>query len=431
MPLVHITLKESSNPEHRRRIADAVHAALVESVGTPVDDRFQLIQSLGQNIIVDPGYMGMHRTEGYVLVQVLLFPGKSAEWKARIIAAIVAHVHERASIRREDVMVILHDVPRENWSFGNGAVQGASATPPAPHGHRVLYKTVNVGGVNIFYREAGSRLAPTILLLHGDPTSSSMFRNLIPALADRFHLVAPDYPSYGESDAPPPEKYEYTFDNLSKTIDTFTRALGLDRFAMYVQDFGAPVGFRIATRSPERITALIVQNGNAYEEGLDNDFWKPVRAWWANPTPEGDAMIAASLSPDEIKRQYFDGYRNPEHVSPDNYRADQAVLARPGVLDLRMRLFMDYRTNPPLYPTWQAYLRKHQPPTLVVWGKHDPIFPGAGALPYRRDLKAIDFHLLDTGHFALEEDGDLIANKIRAFMNAHVPVHADRNTTSR
>lgn len=421
MPLVTITLKNARTPQDRRRIADAVHNALVDSVGSPIDDRFQLVQTLGGDLIADPTYMGVQRTDEFVLVQVLLFPGKSAEWKARIIRAVADRLHEQAGLRREDVMVILHDVARENWSFGAGIAQSSTIAVPPPSGHRVLYKKVSVDGVNIFYREAGSRLAPKILLLHGDPTSSSMFRNLIPALADRFHVVAPDYPGYGESDVPPPDQYSYTFDNLSRTIDAFTRTLGIDRFAMYIQDFGAPVGFRIATRSPERITALIVQNGNAYEEGLDNKFWEPVRAWWKDPTPERRAMIEAGLSDEEVQRQYIDGSRDPSHISPDNYRADQAVLARSGILDIRMRLFMDYKTNPPLYPVWQAYLRDHQPPTLVVWGKNDPIFPGAGAMPYARDLRTIDLNLLDTGHFALEEDGDFIAFKIRRFMEEHVP----------
>lgn len=420
MPLVQIALKKAYTPEERRRIADGVQHALVESMGTPVDDRFQLIQTLGDDLITDPTYMGVHRTDGFVLVQVLVFPGKSPDWKARIIRAIAERVHDHAGVRREDVMVILHDVARENWSFGAGLAQQAPASLPSPHGHRVLHKTVDIDGVKIFYREAGSRLAPSILLLHGDPTSSSMFRHLIPALADSFHVVAPDYPSYGESDAPSPQRYTYTFDNLAATVAAFTRKLGLERFAMYVQDFGAPVGFRIATRAPERITGLIVQNGNAYEEGLANDFWEPVRAWWRDPTPERQRMVEQGLSPDEIKVQYFQGYRSPEHISPDNYRADQASLARPGILEMRMKLFYDYRTNPPLYPAWQRFMRTHQPPTLIVWGKNDPIFPGAGAIPYQRDLKTIDFNLLDTGHFALEEDGDLIALKIRRFMDTHV-----------
>jgi pimeloyl-ACP methyl ester carboxylesterase len=286
--------------------------------------------------------------------------------------------------------------------------------------HPTLHKTVTVDGIDIFYREAGPRNAPTILLLHGFPTSSQMFRNLIPALSDRFHLVAPDYPGFGQSAMPPADSFEYTFDRLADVIDTFTRQLGLTRYSLYVMDYGAPIGFRLAVKHPERVEALIVQNGNAYEEGL-REFWEPLRAYWKAPTDANAAALRKFLVLEATKWQYTHGVRNVEAISPDLWVADQYRLDRPGNEEIQLRLFYDYWSNLPLYPAWQAYFRTHQPPTLVVWGKNDHIFPAEGAHPYRRDLKNIEVHLLDTGHFALEEDGDVIAGHIRRFMSTHVP----------
>jgi pimeloyl-ACP methyl ester carboxylesterase len=280
----------------------------------------------------------------------------------------------------------------------------------------VFHRTVKVDGLDIFYREAGPKDAPTILLLHGFPTSSHMFRNLIPALGDRYHVVAPDYPGFGNSSAPAVDRFEYTFDNLAKVIDTFTERVGLTRYALYVQDYGAPVGYRLAVKHPDRVTALIVQNGNAYDEGIDNEFWAPLKAYWKSRTEANSVPLRKFLTLEATRWQYTHGVRNPEVISPDNWNIDQPLLDRPGNAEIQLALLYSYGSNPPLYPEWQAYFRKHQPPALIVWGKNDSIFPAAGAYPYRRDLKDVEFHLLDTGHFALEEDGSTIARLIRDFL---------------
>jgi pimeloyl-ACP methyl ester carboxylesterase len=249
-----------------------------------------------------------------------------------------------------------------------------------------------------------------------------MFRNLIPTLSDKFHVVAPDYPGFGNSSVPTVDEFEYTFDNLAKVMEEFIQALGLKKYSLYVMDYGAPVGYRLAAEHPERVQALIVQNGNAYEEGL-RDFWKPIKDYWRNRTPENESELRKLLTIDATKWQYTHGVRNVESISPDNWLIDQYLLDRPGNQEIQLQLFYDYGSNPPLYPKWQAYFRRHQPPTLVVWGKNDYIFPAEGAYPYKRDLKNIEFHLLDTGHFALEEDVDLIAQHIKRFMNTHVLSH--------
>ena len=286
---------------------------------------------------------------------------------------------------------------------------------------QVHYRTVKVGDLAIFYREAGPKDAPAVLLLHGFPTSSQMFRNLIPALADRYHIVAPDYPGFGHSSMPPRDRYSYTFDNLAKTVDEFTTKLGLVRYALYVQDYGAPVGYRLAVAHPERVTAIVVQNGNAYDEGLDNDFWKPIKAYWKEPDNRArrDAL-RSFLTYDATRWQYTHGVKDLELVSPDGPAHDQFLLDRKGNDEIQLDLFLSYGSNPPLYPKWQAYFREHQPPVLIVWGKNDRIFPAAGAEPYRRDLKTIEFHLLDAGHFALETRGAEIAGLMRDFLGKHV-----------
>lgn len=287
---------------------------------------------------------------------------------------------------------------------------------------RTTYKTIKVSGLDIFYREAGPEGAPNILLLHGFPTSSHMFRNLIPTLSDKFHVVAPDYPGFGNSSVPTVDEFDYTFDNLARVVEEFIQALGVKKYSLYVMDYGAPIGYRLATEHPERVQALIVQNGNAYEEGL-RDFWKPIKDYWRNRTPENESELSKLLTIDATKWQYTHGVRNVESISPDNWLIDQYLLDRPGNKEIQLQLFYDYGSNPPLYPKWQAYFRKYQPPTLVVWGKNDYIFPPEGAYPYKRDLKNIEFHLLDTGHFALEEDVDLIAQHIKRFKNTHVLSH--------
>ena len=279
----------------------------------------------------------------------------------------------------------------------------------------VRYRTVDVDKVNVFYREAGPKDAPAILLLHGFPTSSHMFRNLIPRLAQNHRVVAPDYPGFGQSSMPPRETFEYSFDNLAKVIDDFTVKVGLSAFTLYVQDYGAPIGFRLASQHPERIRGLVIQNGNAYDEGL-REFWKPLKAYWATPTPENRKVLADSLTLDTLKWQYTHGVRDTTLVSPDNWLHDAWLLDRPGNREIQLDLFLSYGENPPLYRKWQEYFRAHQPPALIVWGKNDQIFPAEGAHPYRRDLKNVELHLLDTGHFALDEYGPQIAEWILAFM---------------
>lgn len=246
-------------------------------------------------------------------------------------------------------------------------------TPPP----QVLHRTITVDGLDIFYREAGPRDAPTILLLHGFPTSSHMFRDLIPALADKYHVVAPDYPGFGYSSAPSAQAFDYTFDNLADLIEKFTEKLGLRQYSLYLMDYGAPIGFRLAVRHPDRIQTLIVQNGNAYDEGIDNDFWKPIKAYWQDRSKENGDALRGLLTLDATKWQYTTGVRNVEAISPDTWAHVQPLLDRPGNQEIQLALFYSYSSNPPLYPTWQAYFRQHQPPTLIVWGKNDVIFPEA------------------------------------------------------
>ena len=281
------------------------------------------------------------------------------------------------------------------------------------------HKTITVNGVEIFYREAGPSDAPTILLLHGFPTSSHMFRNLIPALVDKYHVVAPDYPGFGNSEQPPMDKFDYSFDNLATLVEAFVDQLGVGRYSLYLMDYGAPIGFRLAAKHPQRVQSLIVQNGNAYKEGL-REFWEPIRTYWNDPSPANAEPLAGFISPDGVKWQYTHGVRDAEKISPDNWNVDLRHLTREGNAQIQLALFYDYQNNVPHYPAWQAYFRKHQPPTLIVWGKNDYIFPAEGAHPYKRDLRNLEFHLLDTGHFALEEDGQLIAKRIRNFMQTRV-----------
>ena len=281
---------------------------------------------------------------------------------------------------------------------------------------KIKNQTINVDGQTIFYREAGDKEnAQTILLLHGFPTSSHMFRNLIPALADKFHLIAPDYPGFGYSSMPAVDKFEYTFDHLAEIVDKFISQLGVERYSLYVMDYGAPVGYRLAVKHPEKIESLIVQNGNAYEEGL-GEFWEPLRAYWIEPNEKNKNALKKFLTTDATRWQYTHGVKNENAISPDNWIHDQLLLDRPGNNEIQLQLFYDYKSNPPLYPNWQEYFRKYQPPTLVVWGQNDTIFTMEGAIPYQRDLKNIQIHLLNTGHFALEEEGDLVGDLISRFL---------------
>jgi len=299
----------------------------------------------------------------------------------------------------------------------------AEATPPpdSQTATAVSYHTVNIDGVKVFYREAGPKNAPTVLLLHGFPTSSHMFRNLIPKLADRYHVIAPDYPGYGQSDQPAMDGFAYTFDNLASVIDKLTTSLGLGKYSIYVQDYGAPIGYRLASAHPERISAIVVQNGNAYIEGIDNPFWAPVKEYWKDKSEANAAKLRPILELDATKWQYTEGFRDPSaHVSPDTWIIDQAYLDRAGNKAIQLEMFYSYGSNPPRYPEWQAYFRKYQPPMLIVWGKNDKIFPAAGATPYLRDLPKAELHLLDTGHFALEEDGEIIAGLMHNFLDRNV-----------
>jgi len=278
------------------------------------------------------------------------------------------------------------------------------------------YRTLQVDGLSIFFREAGSREQPTILLLHGFPASSFMFRDLMANLAGDFHLIAPDYPGFGYSDAPPRDKFAYTFDKLADVIGKFVDQQGLKKYALYIQDFGGPVGFRLASQRPEQISFLIVQNANAYDEGLPDSFWSPARALWADPSATNLQKIReAAISDDALAWNYTHGVRDESRISPDSWVLQRALVNRPGNKDIMLDLLYDYRSNPPLYPQWQEYFRMRQPPALIVWGKNDVIFPESGAHPYLRDLKTVAFNLLDTGHFALEDHAQVIAAHIRRF----------------
>jgi pimeloyl-ACP methyl ester carboxylesterase len=281
------------------------------------------------------------------------------------------------------------------------------------------YRTALVDRLNVFYREAGDPTAPTVLLLHGFPTSSHMFRDLIPALADRYHVVAPDLPGFGFSDAPDRANFTYSFDHLAGVIDRFTELLGLGRYAVYVFDYGAPVGLRLAIRHPERITAIISQNGNAYLEGL-SDGWNPIQAYWKEPSPENRAALRALLTREATRWQYTHGVPNPERLSPDAWSLDAALLARSGNDEIQLDLFGDYQSNIALYPEFQKYIRTRRPPLLAVWGRNDPFFLPAGAEAFRRDNPDVEIHLLDAGHFALESRGPEIAAIIRDFLARHL-----------
>jgi pimeloyl-ACP methyl ester carboxylesterase len=279
----------------------------------------------------------------------------------------------------------------------------------------MTFRKIEVDGLKVFYREAGRTDAPALLLLHGFPTSSHMFRDLIPMLADRLHLVAPDLPGFGQSDMPDQSRFTYTFDNIAKVIERFTEVVGLSRFAIYVFDYGAPTGFRLAVSHPERITAIISQNGNAYEEGL-SDGWTPIQAYWQEPSVANREALRGFLAPDTTRWQYTEGVSNVTAVSPDGYSLDNFYLARPGADEIQLDLFGDYKSNVALYPTFQEYFRKYKPPFLAVWGKNDPFFLPAGAQAFKRDIPDAKVHFFDTGHFALETHAKEIAAVIRDFL---------------
>jgi len=296
------------------------------------------------------------------------------------------------------------------------ATRATAVAPSFPVTH---HRTAKIDGINIFYREAGPADAPAIVLLHGFPTSSHMFRNLIPALSDRYRVIAPDYPGYGQSDMPDHAQFSYTFDRFATLVDGLLDQLGVASYAMYVMDYGAPVGWRLALKHPERITGLIIQNGNAYDEGLKK-FWDPIKAYWSDHSAAHRKALETLVTLEITKFQYTDGVSDVSRVAPDNWIHDQALLDRPGNADIQLDLFYDYRTNLPLYPAVQAYFREHQPPTLIVWGQNDFIFPADGAHPYKRDLQDLEFHLIDTGHFVLEDKADEVFPLIRDFLDRKI-----------
>ena len=280
----------------------------------------------------------------------------------------------------------------------------------------VHYRTADAGGFKVFYREAGSPGAPKLLLLHGFPSAGHMFRDLIPLLADRFHLVAPDLPGFGQSDMPSRSSFQYTFDNVADVIDRFTQKIGWEKFAVYVFDYGAPTGFRLAVKHPEKITAIISQNGNAYEEGL-SDGWNPIRSYWQNASEANRKALREFLKPETTRWQYTHGVSDTSKVSPDGYSLDNLYLARPGADEVQLDLFGDYKSNVALYPTFQKYFRTHKPPFLAVWGKNDPFFLPPGAEAFKRDIPGATVRFFDTGHFALETHAGEIAEEIRKFLS--------------
>jgi len=280
------------------------------------------------------------------------------------------------------------------------------------------YKRVHVDGVDLFYREAGPSDAPTLVLLHGFPSSSRQFDGLIPLLAPYFHVIAPDYPGFGQSDAPPPASYQYTFDRLAQTIHCFLDDLGIDRCSFYLHDYGGPVGFRVIIAQPDRLQTLIVQNANAYEEGLGAK-WAAIAEFWKDPDKH-QAVVDGFLSSDSTQQRHTLGATHPERYNPDTWTDEFTHLSRIGQREIQGRLLYDYRTNVASYPTWQAWLRRNQPPAMVIWGKNDPSFIAAGALAFRRDLPDGEIHLLDAGHFVLDEKVDEVALLMLCFMSRHV-----------
>ena len=283
--------------------------------------------------------------------------------------------------------------------------------------NNVKYKTENVNGVKIAYREAGDSNNPTIVLLHGFPSSSHQYRKVLNQLSNEYYLIAPDYPGFGNSDFPSQKEYEYTFDNIAKTIKSFLEQKSITSYAIMIQDYGAPIGFRIATANPDRITAIINQNGNAYEEGL-GEAWKTTKEFWANRNETTENALLPSFSLEGLEWQYTHGTRNSENINPDTWHLDYLRLSRQNAHTVNLDLFYDYQNNIKLYPKWQQYLRDNQPPLLIVWGKNDAFFPESGAEAFKKDVKNIDYNIYNTGHFALEEDADKIIPKMRSFLHS-------------
>jgi len=299
-----------------------------------------------------------------------------------------------------------------------GVASASSTKQPTPEATPVPHTSIHrihADGVNVFYREAGPTDAPVILLLHGFPTSSFQYRELIPRLADRYHVIAPDLPGFGFTEVPEDRHYKYTFDALAQTVEAFTEALHLKHYALYVFDYGAPTGLRLAMAHPERVTAIVSQNGNAYEEGL-GDAWAPIRHYWSDPSPANREVVHQALNPAGIRYQYTEGVPHPENIKPEGYTLDSAMIARPGNMDIQLDLFLDYANNVKLYPKFQEYFRKSKPPLLAIWGKHDPFFIPPGAEAFRRDNPNAIVQFLDTGHFALETHVEEVAASMRQFL---------------
>ncbi|NRD19173.1 alpha/beta hydrolase [Winogradskyella eckloniae] len=303
------------------------------------------------------------------------------------------------------------EVPKESQLSPSVKIEETNKTS------RLKYKTREVNGINIAYREAGHPKNPTIVLLHGFPASSYQYRKVLAQLSDAYHLIAPDYPGFGNSDFPDPKTFKYTFDHIAETVDAFLEQINVNSYAIMMQDYGAPIGFRLATAHPERITAIINQNGNAYEEGL-GEAWAGIRALWKDRTKANEDALLPAFSLEGLKWQYTHGVRDIETVDPDTYNLDFLRLSRPNAHAVNLDLFYDYQNNVKLYPKWQKYLRDYQPSLLIVWGKNDAFFPERGAEAFKKDVKHIDYNIYDTGHFALEEEGDAIIENIRTFMNA-------------
>lgn len=282
----------------------------------------------------------------------------------------------------------------------------------------MLYKRAQVQNLSIFYREAGVPTRPTVVLLHGFPSSSHMYRNLIPKISAQYHVIAPDMPGFGYSDQPSIDEFEYSFDHLAEVIDAFLETIGVVKYSIYIQDYGSPVGFRLFLKHPDRIQAIITQNGNAYVEGLSSFWGESIEPYWKAKTDANEKKVRELLTFEVTKFQYSEGFRNPELVNPDSYIFDQMTLDRPGNQEIQLALFYDYRNNITQYPAWHEALRKYQPPVLAIWGKNDPIFLPAGAEAYKRDVVEAEVHLLDTGHFALEDHADVIAQYILSFLSA-------------
>jgi pimeloyl-ACP methyl ester carboxylesterase len=318
--------------------------------------------------------------------------------------------------RRDALRTGLSVAPSAGLLLGAAGVAAAQGQPVSQSGIPVVhYRTTTISGVDIFYQDAGPKAAPALLLLHGFPTSSHMYRKLIPLLADRYRVIAPDYPGFGHSGMPDRKSFSYTFAHFAELIDALMEQLQLRSYGVYLMDYGAPVGFRIALKHPDRIRALIIQNGNAYDEGLEG-FWDPFRAYWKDHSEANRAALAGLLTLGTTKFQYTDGVKDTTRIDPDNWLHDQTLLDRPGNKEIQLDLFLDYGSNVALYPQFQDYLRAHKPPTIIAWGANDKIFPASGARAYLRDLPSAEFHLIDTGHFALEDKLDEMEPLIRGFL---------------